>query len=521
MEQRPAETYIRVCRQRTPPEWAHAPLPFKLYRNCVRIPLSGATLASLSTEQDTQSTCSLGLLLHEMYGIIRMNFHSTLPQAVLPGEPPTLASFAFPSLGRIVASGGARFPGELYLLVNAGSDPAPGLYHYDPLHHTLDLLRPGYFLSVLFHALAQPPEKVPPYVLFYSSLFWKNACKYQEFSYRLQGLDIGCLLAQAQVVSERYGLRPMLHWRFLDDQLNWLLGFNPMKESIYAVMTLEEKTAEVAATSFSRQEAETLIANELPGTLEQYESLSRWPLLEAVHRASCMQTPEELRERRSVPCLSLPTSTSNLTICLPNVVSTTFRAREAERRSAWAWEFRARPLTLGHLALVLQAGWGGYHGDLDGDVPQLSHTLLYCIVNQVEGVPPGIYAYLPEQRLLQQIASGDRSRQFQGTQTDPLWNMAHVSLALIPVGNYALGFAAHGDRWYRMQNMEAGLCVQRVYLAAALNGLLCRSQLSYDDKRLDTLLTLPADYTSLIQILISPRDSGRPPHKGEMHWIRW
>lgn len=521
MEQRPAETYINVCRQRKGPDWAHAPLSFKLYLGGGHLPLSGATLAALSVEQAARSTCSLGLLLHEIYGIMRMSAQSALPRVYLSGEMSAPEDSVSPWLGRAVASGGARYPGELYVLVSAGPGPAPGLYHYDPLHHTLDLLRTGHFFPTLFHALAQPPQKLPTYTLLYSCLFWKDAFKYQEFSYRLQGLDIGCLLAQTQAVSERSGFRPRFHFRFLDEQLDQLLGLKPLEESVYAVVTLEEGATETVVEALSRPVPAIAPADELPGTREQYEPLSRWPLLERVHRASRIQTPEELQQKRTVPALPVPASATDLVIHLPPVAPLQLGARMTQRRSAWAWEYRAHPLALEQLACLLQAATGGYSSDLDGEGSRLGNTLLYCLINQVDGVPPGIYVYLPEPHALQQVAPGDPSPQFQAVQTDLGWNMQQVSLVLIPVGHYARGFAAYGDRWYRMQNMEAGLCVQRLYLATAQNGLLCRAQLSFDDTRLDALLQLPTDYTSLIQVLISPYEPQRPARKEAAFWIHW
>src|SRR5262249_26123518 len=41
---------------------------------------------------------------------------------------------------RTAPSAGALYPLELYLLVLRGGDPAPGLYHYDPLRHALEQL---------------------------------------------------------------------------------------------------------------------------------------------------------------------------------------------------------------------------------------------------------------------------------------------------------------------------------------------------------------------------------------------
>src|SRR5262249_36839209 len=150
-------------------------------------------------------------------------------------------------------------------------------YHYDPAHHALDLLSSGNFTHTLLDALAQPPETLPVYTLLFSSLFWKDGFKYQEFSYRLQCLDVGCLLAQAQVVAEHYRLWSRLHFQFLDFQIKQLLGLNPLEESIYAVLTLETSALPMAPELIVQQEGTALTKDELPSipsTLEHYESLT-------------------------------------------------------------------------------------------------------------------------------------------------------------------------------------------------------------------------------------------------------
>jgi SagB-type dehydrogenase family enzyme len=128
------------------------------------------------------------------------------------------------------------------------------------------------------------------------------------------------------------------------------------------------------------------------------------------------------------------------------------------------------------------------------------------VINHVEGIPSGIYLYEPEQRLLRLVRAGECHQALQATQAGSWVNVTNLSLGIVPVGNYAAGFAVYGDRWYRIQNMEAGMVAQRLYLAAAASGLGCRASLSYSDAAADALLGLPEGYTSLIQILLSSQD---------------
>jgi hypothetical protein len=86
-----------------------------------------------------------------------------------------------------------------------------------------------------------------------------------------------------------------------------------------------------------------------------------------------------------------------------------------------------------------------------------------------------------------------------------------MSVNLFPIANYQSGFAAYGDRWYRMQNMEAGMIAQRLYLAAAALNLGCRASLGFPVQGINRFLDLPdaegAQCTSLMQLMIAPERS--------------
>ena len=84
-----------------------------------------------------------------------------------------------------------------------------------------------------------------------------------------------------------------------------------------------------------------------------------------------------------------------------------------------------------------------------------------------------------------------------------LHSVYQANLCIFLVGNLELGLDVYGDRWYRIQNMEAGIVVQRLYLAVASLGLSCRASLGYDESEVDQGLCLPPGYTALIQVVIA------------------
>jgi SagB-type dehydrogenase family enzyme len=157
----------------------------------------------------------------------------------------------------------------------------------------------------------------------------------------------------------------------------------------------------------------------------------------------------------------------------------------------------------------------GTTNDLDGHSDFLQHTLLYCVVYRVQGVPAGIYRYQPEKHALELVRAGLHPYELYQILRMPNFNLFYMSVNLFPVGNYKSGFQAYGDRWYRMQNMEAGIIAQRLYLAAAALKLGCRASLGFSVPETNRFLGLsdakddsnPYQYTSLMQVMIAPECS--------------
>ena len=122
----------------------------------------------------------------------------------------------------------------IYLKID---DYPDGIYHYDAAHHRLILLREGNFDSYLTEALGNRCNLQSCFgAAFVSTMFWKNYFKYNNFSYRLQGLDSGVLIGQLLECAKQFGYTNGVYFQFLDRAINHLLGLSEGEESVYAVL---------------------------------------------------------------------------------------------------------------------------------------------------------------------------------------------------------------------------------------------------------------------------------------------
>jgi SagB-type dehydrogenase family enzyme len=241
------------------------------------------------------------------------------------------------------------------------------------------------------------------------------------------------------------------------------------------------------------------------------ESIARWPLPEELHHASLIETREAFRPLHSLAPIQPPRREEGKTLPLTADAPLDLWQARSKRRSA-VGNFLPKPLTKQQLSQLLRTCMQGTTNDLDGHTDFLQHTLLYCVVHRVQEVPTGIYRYNPEKHALELVRAGIHPGEFYQTFRMPNLNLLYMSVCLFPVGNYTSGFQAYGDRWYRMQNMEAGIITQRLYLAAAALKLGCRASLGFEVPETNTFLGLSdanddpqaAQYTSLIQIMIAP-----------------
>jgi hypothetical protein len=116
----------------------------------------------------------------------------------------------------------------------------------------------------------------------------------------------------------------------------------------------------------------------------------------------------------------------------------------------------------------------------------------FVLVQRVAGITPGAYRYQPDTHTL--IPVGDPHAMTAVTQGPLQPNTRHAlpeaAAVLLPVGDPLAGTHRFGDRWYRIQQLEAGLMVHRATLAATAHGLATRIHSDGTNHTTDTALGL-------------------------------
>ncbi|CAL9427566.1 hypothetical protein SUDANB95_01970 [Actinosynnema sp. ALI-1.44] len=466
-------------------DWRDAPTPFKRYSGVRTVPPGG-----------------LGPLLRDTYGVTRQRW--TAPDAFTRalGLGHTVLGRSFTrSVLRPVPSGGALYPTELYVVGEWDGLPA-GVYHYDPAHHVLEVLSPGAAGAVVRHALGGAPP-VAAYLVV-TTFFWKNAFKYGEFGYRLGCLDAGVVVAQAVAAAGARGVAARVRYRFVDAEVEALLGLDPGQEAVCAVLCLGPDVP-VPLPAPRASEPSRDPGRRSPEVPRAWSIAALGPAAE-LHAASRV-TDHRALPAGEVPVPRPPDPARSLRL---DDVEIDLATGIARRRSALG-HFRGAALTRVQLAGIVRAALRGYGHDLSENTAAVRHTVLYCVVSNVEGVGRGVYRVDPVRAELVEVRTGDVRADLQRTLAVELVSLLGCGVCFVPTGDYAAGIDAHGDRWYRVQNLEAGLVAQRIHLAAAALGLACRVNCGYHTDRLDRLLRLTGTgLTSLAQVAVGAQE--QPGH---------
>lgn len=505
-------------------DWDDAPLPYKLYRRlptfplCAEVPLTldgkefdrnSNSDADSNTESDSisESHPSLRDISHFLWYVYGL---TTLSQTV--GSPDSMEEDAFPlqMYRRFLPSGGGLYPNELYMYLKLEHLPL-GVYHYDVAHHRLVLLREGNFDTYLSETLGNRCEVPACFgVAFVSTMFWKNFFKYNQFSYRLQGLDAGVLIGQLLEVAKRFRFEASVYFQFLDLGVNHLLGLSQQEESVYAVIPLSTSSTTNWFTYGAGEGVKSSSASlirELPLVQHEHYVRSRkvleYPMLERLNEASLMEHASLFRVMESNNDV-IPKYDRQ---ALPKVERLSYDLASACRnRYSPEADYVLSELSLEQLAALLQGSTASflYRNDLDGGSKnaQPRVSLFGCFYGMKE-IANGAYRYNGSAHALEKIREGDHRAWLQSGMSLDNVNLSQVPLCMHVAGDISYYYAQLGYRGYRIQQMEAGMLVQRLLLEAASIGLGGRPLLGYDANVSDDIYKMSSqEITSLIQIPI-------------------
>jgi SagB-type dehydrogenase family enzyme len=505
------------------PNWADQPRRHKVYDDVVRLPLPldlsreiGSVDAAARTVPEppngSLTLADLGRLLHDAYGIggRRLGVNANTDVRFMP-------LYTNAAWSRGTASGGGLYPLEIYWVCGASGPMLPGVYHYLTAQHALQRLLVGDLTGQVRAALADSGADVAgtdvagtdvagtdvagtdvagtdvagtdDQFLLVTVKLWKNAFKYNSFSYHAVTMDLGTLLGTWQMWARAAGT-PLRPWLWFDEPaLNELLNLETSSESVFAVVPLPLVAQPSAGVSKPDSAADAPKSNGRAARVtrreqERSRTVLRFEQVEQVHLATVATGsrpgPEQLKAAEAVRPAhphTEPVALAEVT-AMPVDVASALRVR----RSSFG-RFASRPkLSLPDLGAILAAATAG--GRLASDVkptgtPELVRLVVFA--NHVAGLPAGIYDYDPERAALDPVAQDEVGTFLQRNYFLPNYNVEQAAAVLTVLARPEALIDAVGPRGYRLVNAEVGAVAQAAYTACAALGVGCGAALGFDN----------------------------------------
>lgn len=137
---------------------------------------------------------------------------------------------------RIIPSGGALYPLELYVFATRVEGVPAGVYHFDPLDRCLELLVAD--PPRLADALVDPVHARAPALFALTGVFWRSRFKYGQRGYRFALLEAGHAMQNALLAAAALELTALPIGGYYDSALDEFLGVNGVDESTVYLLAI-------------------------------------------------------------------------------------------------------------------------------------------------------------------------------------------------------------------------------------------------------------------------------------------
>jgi SagB-type dehydrogenase family enzyme len=133
---------------------------------------------------------------------------------------------------RTAPSAGALYPIETYLVINRVEGLEPGVYHWNLIEQSLELLKAGdCSLEMEISALSQDMCRTGAVVFAWSAIFARSTFKYSDRGLRYIYMDAGHICENLYLACEDLKLGCCGVGAFFDDEVDALLGLDSKEEA--------------------------------------------------------------------------------------------------------------------------------------------------------------------------------------------------------------------------------------------------------------------------------------------------
>jgi SagB-type dehydrogenase family enzyme len=142
------------------------------------------------------------------------------------------AGSSFPRPFRVIPSGGALYPLEIYIHATRVDGLQAGLYHYDPEDHALDVLRTVDESETISRMMVQDElGRTASAIIMITAVFPRSTFKYGDRGYRFILLEAGHLCQNANLTAQEMQLATTNIGGYNDRAIDRFLGLDGVNES--------------------------------------------------------------------------------------------------------------------------------------------------------------------------------------------------------------------------------------------------------------------------------------------------
>ena len=198
------------------------------------IPLTRSIEETLRTRVSTRdfhpdpiSLRELATILFYSYGVTRDNVGTDFPRPL-----------------RIVPSGGALYPLDIFFHTKCVPELKPGLYHYNPCRNCVRLLREEDLTEQLAETLILLQRNLArncSIMFLISALFERSIFKYGARGYRFIMMEAGHVAQNLNLVTNALGLGSVNICGYYDQEVDELLGMDGLTQSTIYMIAVGSK----------------------------------------------------------------------------------------------------------------------------------------------------------------------------------------------------------------------------------------------------------------------------------------
>ena len=139
---------------------------------------------------------------------------------------------------RAAPSAGALYPLEVYVVIGKGGVVGlePGIYHYNPHTHALELIKEGDYRDELCAAcLGQPWVGKAPVSIVITAIYERTMVKYGKRGIRYVHIEVGHVGQNVYLQAVALGLGTVAVGAFYDEEVRKVLGVSENEHPLYVM----------------------------------------------------------------------------------------------------------------------------------------------------------------------------------------------------------------------------------------------------------------------------------------------